>query len=109
MDIPSVKNLKIGMHALDLAAIAGPKLRLVLNRANVQVKLDVREVEQVLGLRAEFPIPSDIAVPISVNAGVPVVEHAPDSPASRALDRIAVALLPPDAAATTRRRRAKHR
>lgn len=109
MDIPSVKNLKIGMHALDLAAIAGPKLRLVLNRANVQVKLDVREVEQVLGLRAEFPIPSDIAVPISVNAGVPVVEHAPDSPASRALDRIAVALVPPDPAATTRRRRAKHR
>jgi pilus assembly protein CpaE len=96
MDIPSVKNLKIGMQALDLVAIAGPKLRLVLNRANTQVKLEVKEVEQVLGLRAEFPVPSDIAVPISVNAGVPVVEHAPDSPASRALDRIARTLLGPD-------------
>ena len=109
MDIPSVKNLKIGMQALDLAAIAGPKLHLVLNRANTQVKLDVREVEQVLGLRAEFPVPSDIAVPISVNAGVPVVEHAPDAPASRALDRIALALLGPDPTATKRRRRDKHR
>ena len=29
MDIPSVKNLKMGMQALDLMAIAGPKLRLV--------------------------------------------------------------------------------
>jgi Flp pilus assembly CpaE family ATPase len=91
-----VKNLKIGMQALDLVAIAGPKLRLVLNRANTQVKLEVKEVEQVLGLRAEFPVPSDVAVPISVNAGVPVVEHAPDSPASRALDRIARTLLGPD-------------
>jgi pilus assembly protein CpaE len=95
MDIPSVKNLKIGMQVLDLLAIAGPKTHLILNRANTQVKLDVNEVEQVLGLPARFPIPSDIAVPISVNAGVPVVEHAPGSPASRALDRIALSLLGP--------------
>jgi pilus assembly protein CpaE len=93
MDIPSVKNLKIGMQALDLAAIAGPKLRLVLNRANTQVKLDVREVEQVLGLRAEFPIPSDIAVPLSVNAGIPVVDNSPKSAATRALEHIASSLL----------------
>jgi pilus assembly protein CpaE len=96
MDIPSVKNLKIGMQALDLLALAGPKLRLVLNRANTQVKLDITEVEQVLGIPARFPIPSDIAVPIAVNAGVPVVEHAPTSPASRALDRIALSLLGPE-------------
>jgi pilus assembly protein CpaE len=44
MDIPSVKNLKIGIQALDLVGIAGPKLHLVLNRANTQVKHDVREI-----------------------------------------------------------------
>ncbi len=93
MDIPSVKNLKIGLQALDLTAMAGSKLRLVLNRANAKVKLDVREVEQVLGLRAEFPIPSDIAVPISVNLGVPVVLRAPRSPAGRALTHVATVLL----------------
>jgi pilus assembly protein CpaE len=37
MDIPSVKNLKIGMQALDLVTVAGPKLKLVLNRANTRV------------------------------------------------------------------------
>jgi pilus assembly protein CpaE len=105
MDIPSVKNLKIGIHALDLQAIAGPKLRLVLNRANVQVKLDVREIEQVLGLRAEFPIPSDIAVPLSVNAGVPVVEYAPKSAASRALENIATSMLGSAAVAEPGKRR----
>jgi len=111
LDIPSVKNLKIGMQALDLAAVAGPKLRLVLNRANTQVKLDVREVEQVLGLRAEFPIPSDIAVPLSVNAGIPVVDHAPRSAATRALDHIATSLLGASDASRgkTKKRRGRRR
>ena len=52
MDIPSIKNLKIGIQSLDLNAIAGSKLRLVLNHANTKVKLDVKEIERVLGLTA---------------------------------------------------------
>ncbi len=55
MDIPSIKNLKIGMQTLDLQAIAGPKLKLVLNHANAKVKLDVKEIERVLGIRARLP------------------------------------------------------
>jgi len=93
MDIPSIKNLKIGMQQLDLQAVAGPKLKLVLNHANAKVKLDVKEIERVLGLSANFPVPDDIAVPISVNAGRPVVVDDPKSPVSRALDRIAESLV----------------
>jgi pilus assembly protein CpaE len=107
MDIPSVKNLKIGIQALDLAAIAGPKMHLVLNRANTQVKLDVREIEQVLGMKAEFPIPSDIAVPMSVNAGIPVVDHDPKGAASRALAHMATTFLVEEGAVTGKKRRGK--
>ena len=106
MDIPSIKNLKIGMQTLNLQAIAGPKLKLVLNHANAKVKLDVKEIERVLGLSANFPVPDDISVPISVNAGRPVVVDEPKSPVSRALDCIAESLLGP-AAAPKKRRRAK--
>jgi pilus assembly protein CpaE len=104
MDIPSIKNLKIGMQTLDLQAIAGPKLKLVLNHANAKVKLDVKEIERVLGLSANFPIPDDIAVPISVNAGRPVVVDEPKAPVSRALDCIAESLLGPTAAPRKGRR-----
>jgi pilus assembly protein CpaE len=104
MDIPSIKNLKIGMQTLDLQAIAGPKLKLVLNHANAKVKLDVKEIERVLGLSANFPIPDDISVPISVNAGRPVVVDEPKSPVSRALDCIAESLLGPAAAPKKGRR-----
>jgi pilus assembly protein CpaE len=105
MDIPSIKNLKIGIQSLDLNAIAGPKLRLVLNHANAKVKLDVKEIERVLGLTANFPVPDDIAVPISVNSGTPVYLDDPKGPVSRAMERIADALLGPDAAPPKGRRK----
>ena len=89
---------------LDLQAVAGPKLKLVLNHANAKVKLDVKEIERVLGMSANFPIPDDIAVPISVNAGRPVVVDEPKSPVSRALDCIAESLLGPTAAPKKSRR-----
>jgi pilus assembly protein CpaE len=104
MDIPSIKNLKIGMQTLDLNAIAGPKLKLVLNHANAKVKLDVKEVERVLGLSANFAVPDDLAVPISVNAGVPVVLDDPKSAVSRSMDRIAEALIGDRAQVKTGRR-----
>jgi MinD-like ATPase involved in chromosome partitioning or flagellar assembly len=59
------------------------------------VKLDVREIEHVLGLKASFPIPYDLAVPLSINAGVPVVAHDPRSAASRAFEQIAASLVGP--------------
>jgi pilus assembly protein CpaE len=93
------------MQALDLVAIAGPKLRLVLNRANAQVKLDVREIEHVLGLRAAYPIPYDLAVPLSINAGVPVVMHDPRSASARAFEQIAASLVGPLADTSGSRRK----
>jgi pilus assembly protein CpaE len=104
MDIPSIKNLKIGIQAYDLVAVAGPKLRLVLNHANARVKLDVKEIERVLGLSAEFAIPNDLAVPMAVNAGEPFVSTAPRAPVTRAIERLADVLMG-DAARSPRRRR----
>jgi pilus assembly protein CpaE len=105
MDIPSIKNLKIGMTSLDLNAIAGTKLRLVLNHANAKVKLDVKEIERVLGLPANFAVPDDLAVPMSVNAGVPVVIDDPKSSVSRSLEVIADSLLGPQLAGGKHKRR----
>ena len=88
MDIPSIKNLKVGIQTLDLLAIAGSKMRLVLNRANAKVNLEVADVERALGVPAEFRIPSDISVPQAVNRGVPVVLDRPRSAAALALSSL---------------------
>lgn len=93
MDIPSIKNLKVGMQTLDLLALAGSKLHLVLNRANSKVLLEIGEIEQTLGLPAEFQIPSDISVPQAVNRGTPVLIDSPKSPAGKGLEAIVTSLL----------------
>ncbi len=93
MDIPSIKNLKVGIQTLDLLALAAGKLKLVLNRANARVHLDVSDVERVLGVSAEYRIPSDIAVPQAVNRGVAVVLDKPRAPAALALRAVAESFL----------------
>ena len=40
-------------------------------------------------------IPYDLAVPLSINAGIPVVMHDPRSAAARAFEQIAASLLGP--------------
>jgi len=94
MDVPAIKNMKIGLQTLKLLGTPSSKLRLVLNRANAKVGLDVNEVEKTLHLQAEALLPSDILVPQSVNKGVPAVMGNPKSGFTKALSAFADALAP---------------
>jgi pilus assembly protein CpaE len=89
MDIPNIKNVKIGLQTLRLLNTPMEKLKLVLNRANSKVKLDVGEVERTLGVQAEALIPSDVVVPQAVNKGEPVVLSDRKAPVSRSLEQLA--------------------
>ncbi len=93
MDIPSIKNLKVGIQTLNLLQLAGEKLKLVLNRANAKVNLDIADVERAIGIPAQYRIPSDIAVPQAVNRGTPVVIDKPRSAAALALAQLASSFL----------------
>ena len=94
MDIPNIKNVKIGLQTLRLLNTPMEKLHLVLNRANSKVKLDVTEVERTLQVSADILIPSDIVVPQSVNRGVPVVQSAPRSGVAKSLEDLASMFAP---------------
>jgi len=97
MDIPNIKNVKLGLQTLRLLNIPVSKLKLILNRANSKAKLDVGEVERTLAIKADGLIPSDVAVPQSVNKGVPVLIDSPKSSVSRSFEQIAEMFLAPDA------------
>jgi pilus assembly protein CpaE len=103
MDIPNIKNVKIGLQTLRLLNTPMEKLRLVLNRANSKVKLDVGEVERTLQVQAEALIPSDVVVPQSVNKGAPVVLSAPKAGVTRSLEQLADLFLPVGAVRKKRR------
>src|SRR5436305_4943872 len=89
MDIPNIKNVKLGLQTLRLLNIPVSKLKLVLNRANSKAKLDVGEVERTLQIKADCLVPSDIIVPQSVNKGVPAVLDAPRSGVSKSMEQLA--------------------
>ncbi|MCP3910127.1 MAG: P-loop NTPase [Actinomycetia bacterium] len=89
MDIPNIKNVKLGLQTLRLLNTPMEKIHLVLNRANSKVKLEVSEVEKTLAIKAEALIPSDRDVPISVNKGTPVILGSPRSGVSKALEEFA--------------------
>ena len=89
MDIPNIKNVKIGLQTLRLLNTPMSKLRLILNRANSKVKLDVGEVERTLQIKTDTMVPSDILVPQSVNKGVPAVLDAPKSNVAKSMEALA--------------------
>jgi pilus assembly protein CpaE len=89
LDIPSVKNVKLGLQTLRLLSVPESKLRLLVNRADSKVSLDIDEVERSLGMKADSLIPNDIVVLKSVNKGVPVVLDAPKTPVARAFEDLA--------------------
>jgi pilus assembly protein CpaE len=102
MDIPNIKNVKIGLQTLRLLNTPMEKVRLILNRANSKVKLEVAEVERTLQITADSLVPSDVVVPQSVNRGVPVVLSTPKSAVAKSLQQLADLFLP--VAKTGRRR-----
>ncbi|MDZ7673580.1 MAG: P-loop NTPase [Acidimicrobiales bacterium] len=93
MDIPSIKNVRIGLQTLRLLNTPMHKIHLVLNRAGSKVKLDVSEVERTLQVDAFARIPSDVAVPQSVNKGEPIVLEAPKSGPAKAIEALVSDLL----------------
>jgi pilus assembly protein CpaE len=104
MDIPNIKNVKIGLNTLAMLATPREKLHLVLNRADSKVKLDIGEVERTLQVSAVAHVPSDVVVPISVNKGTPVVVSAPRSGVAKAFEALASTFLQRVAAQPARRK-----
>jgi pilus assembly protein CpaE len=88
LDLPSVKNMKISFTTMDLMAYPEEKLRIVINRADTKVGLDIGEVEKTLGRKVELAISSSIDVPRALNAGEALVLTKPGSKVSKELAKL---------------------
>ncbi len=93
LDVPTLKNVRLALQTLELLAFPANRVRFVLNRANTKVGLSKREVEAALKVSIHTEVPSDRAVPISVNQGNPAVLANPNSDFARALTALARSLV----------------
>jgi len=85
MDVASIKNTRISLQKLRQLGYGDGLVKLVLNRADSKVWLELSEVERAVEGDIVGKIPSDRLVPRSVNKGTPVVTDAPKSPVARSL------------------------
>ena len=77
LDLPGLKNMKVGLETLALMGVAPADITLVLNRADSKVGLSSEDVERVVRAPIAAHVPSSRAVPISINKGTPIHRATP--------------------------------
>jgi pilus assembly protein CpaE len=89
LDIPTIKNVRLGLQTLELLSFPEERIRVILNRANTNVGLKRSEVEETLRTKVHAELPSDRAVPMAVNRGKPVALAEPGADFSKAIRDLA--------------------
>jgi pilus assembly protein CpaE len=89
LDLPTIKNVRLGLQTLELLSYPQERIRVILNRANTNVGLKRSEVEETLRTKVHVELPSDRAVPMAVNRGKPVALAEPGADFSKAIRNLA--------------------
>ena len=88
MDLPAVKNVKLSLNLLDALHHSG-KTKLVINRGAKQFGVDIQDVEKTIDFLAAEEVPSEgNTVVNAANKGVPFVLSHPQTPVSKAVQRV---------------------
>ena len=117
LDLPSVRNMSVFLNALEKLKIPSDNIKLILNKAETDVGIDVDQVAKLFpqGFTAVLPYAKEVSR--SINMGMPVVASSPGSPISKLIlggftDLLpeadaarAAATVPSPAGAPARRRR----
>ncbi len=82
--IPTIKNMKRGSDTLRDLGYDEHKIRYILNRSNAKTRINVKDVEAILGRQFHYVIPNDFGTATkSIKNGVPLVIESKDTPLAR--------------------------
>ena len=88
--LPSLKNAKRYLAALDKRGLRKDRVKLIVNRYLSRADIKIEDAEKVLGYKVLLAIPNDYnEVIASINKGLPVVDIAPRSPVSKSIVQLA--------------------
>jgi pilus assembly protein CpaE len=83
LDLPSVRNMSVFLSTLERLRINTENLRLVLNKAEDDVGIDIDQVTKLFPQGFESILPYAKEVSRSINLGMPVMAASPDAEISR--------------------------
>ncbi len=89
LDMPAIKNLKLTLSALEALGLSTSRRRLVLNRCDLKVGLDQKDVEELVGEEISANIPSNTKVSSATNEGQLIIYAHPHNPVSKAINSLA--------------------
>jgi pilus assembly protein CpaE len=92
-DVPTLKNLRLTIDMLDMLSYPRDRRTIVLNREDSRVGLTVADVESVVKTSVTARVPASLAVPASINRGVPITIDNSDHPVSAAFREIGTRIL----------------
>jgi pilus assembly protein CpaE len=92
-EVPTLKNVRLGLETLRKLSFPEDRIRLVLNRANADGGIARAQVESVLAMPVSYELPATPDVPAAVNEGAPVSLSSPSSPFSVAAYEMASSLI----------------
>ena len=96
LDLPSVRNMSVFLSTLDRLRIETDNLRLVLNKAEDDVGIDIDQVTKLFPQGFESILPYAKEVSRSINLGMPVMAASPDAEISRLMAGGMKLVLPAD-------------
>ena len=99
LDLPSVRNMSVFLGTLERLKIANDNVRLILNKAETDVGIDVEQVTRLFPRGFDAVLPYAKEVSRSINVGMPVMASSPASEISVLLAGGLKRLLPADAQA----------
>lgn len=94
LDVPSVRNLGVFLGTLEKLRVPSESIRLVMNKAESKVGMEVAEVARLFPAGFTGVLPYASVVSRSLNQGVPVLAAFPDADVSRKLVHTLADLVP---------------
>jgi pilus assembly protein CpaE len=85
LDLPSVRNLGVMLATLKKLKVPSERVKLLLNKVEPDVGMDIARVEQYFPQGFAMTIPYGREVNRSLNMGQPVLAYAPRGDVSKAL------------------------
>ncbi len=99
LDLPSIRNMGVFLNQLERLKIPADNIKLILNKAERGVGIDVAQVTSLFPKQFSAVLPYAKEVSRSINLGTPVLVSAPTAEISRLMTTGLSELLPEDARA----------
>lgn len=94
LDVPSLRNLQSFLDILDRLEVEPDRVRLLLNKVESDIGIDVKQAQEAFDGRFLVDIPADKSASRSINNGSVVLETDPRTPIARAVVRAVEAIVP---------------